>query len=216
MQLATFTIAAAVGSLTTLAFVAAAREAEPPLRIEVTIDDQVHLLTDGAKKSIEHKKRTFELGVRVAETRVFDAAGMRFEFPYDFRWSHDPDGPATFMVEGESSHVQLFVNEGLELAESDPRGENFVVEMFEMMLAEGQEIDEARLELGGSSYPATRGSATFFGSTLDVFVTCLAVGETSVIVLVQEFDSESGRGLSDEAEALLALLAESFEITADS
>jgi hypothetical protein len=209
-------LAAAFGSFSTLAVVAAMQEAEPPLRVEVTIDDQVHLLVDGTKKSIEHKKRTFELGVRVADTRVFDAAGVRFEFPRAFRWSYDPDDFVTYDVDGDDALLQIQVREGLELADGDPSARGVMTEMLELLEARRPEVEEATIDLGGVTYPATRVSANFMGTTMDALATCFAVGETAVVVIVQEFEDESGRAWTAETERMLAMLAATFEITAGS
>jgi hypothetical protein len=51
---------------------------------------------------------------------------------------------------------------------------------------------------------------------MDALATCFAVGETSVVVIVQEFEDESGRAWTAETERMLAMLAATFEITAGS
>jgi hypothetical protein len=54
------------------------------------------------------------------------------------------------------------------------------------------------------------------GTTMDALATCLAVGETSVVVIVQEFEDESGRAWTDETQRLLEMLAATFEVVSGS
>jgi hypothetical protein len=219
VQLLHLVAAAAAGSLATLAFHSPAEtvlQTEPPLRVEVTVDDQVHLLTDGERKSIEHKKRTFDIGVRVADTRVFDAAGVRFEFPRAFRWAYDGEDFDTYDVDGDDALLQIQVHEGLAMAEEDPSAAGVMAEMLEALEARRPEVEETTIDLGGVSYPATRVSANFMGTTMDALATCIAVGETTVVVIVQEYEDASGRAWTDETERLLEMLASTFVIASGS
>lgn len=183
---------------------------EPPLRMVLTLDGTEHAIVDGKEAAIEVDGKKVRVKANVLPVRTFEGAGIRFDFPRDMAWAHDPDENAeTWTLDGDDFviHVNAFPSgDPLEIAEQ-------TVKQIALTLDEGAKPKPVRSEfqlgmLTCSAYSVEVGLAGFGMSMTAI---ALPMKDRPVVILLQRSVEEQDENKA-ETQQVLELLRTTFRI----
>lgn len=179
---------------------------EPPREYTLHVDGVPHAIVPGRPLVLEGTYESPSVELAVGETRRFERAGIRFEYPAYFTWEADvEDADArTWAVAGNDFMVMV-----LDLR-AEVTTEEFAASMAEQFEGIELELGDAVCELGGERHPVRRITAYFpAGVTLVADVLVLPAEDSTRVVVFQDSAVEAGRA-SDEATRTLALVGRTF------
>ncbi len=183
---------------------------EPPLRMVLTLDGAEHPMVDGKEAEIEVAGKKVRVKANVLPVRTFSGAGIRFDFPRDMAWAHDPgEGAENWTLDGDDFviHVNAYPSgDPLELAEQ-------TVRQFARMLEKGVEPKPVRSEfqLGMFTCSAHSVEVGLAGFGISLTAVALPVKERPVVILLQR-STEGEDENKAETRQVLELLRTTFRI----
>jgi hypothetical protein len=183
---------------------------EPPLRMVLTIDGTEHAMVDGKETEIEIKGQKVKAKANVLPVRTFEGAGIRFDFPRDMAWAHEPGEDAEiWTLDGDEFviHVNSYpAGDPLVLAEETVKG---IAEKVD----EGTDPKPVRTEfqlgmLTCSAYTVEIGLAGF-GMSLTAIA--LPMKERPVVILLQRGSEDQDENKA-ETQQVMELLRTTFRL----
>lgn len=183
---------------------------EPPLRMVLNVDGTEHAMVDGKETEIEIKGQKVKAKANVLPVRTFEGAGIRFDFPRDMAWAHDPSEEAEiWTLDGDEFviHVNAYPSgDPLELAET-------TVKQIALTVDEAAAPKPVRTEfqlgmLTCSAYSVDIGLAGF-GMTLTAIA--LPMKGRPVVILLQRGTEEQDENKA-ETQQVLELLRTTFRL----
>lgn len=183
---------------------------EPPLRMVLSIDGTEHAVVDGKETELEVHGHKVKLKANVLPVRTFEGAGIRFDFPRDMAWAHEPGEDAEiWTLDGDEFviHVNAYPSgDPLELAEETVKG---IAETVDEAADPKPVRSEFQLGmLTCSAYSVEIGLAGF-GMTLTAIA--LPMKERPVVILLQR-GTESQDENKAETQQVMELLRTTFRI----
>lgn len=183
---------------------------EPPLRMVLTLDGSEHPLVDGKETEIALGDRKVKAKASVLPVRTFEGAGIRFDFPRDMAWVHEPSEDAEiWTLDGDEFviHVNSYPSgDPLSLAEE-------TVKRIALTVDEDAEPKPVRSEfqlgmLTCSAYTVEIGLAGF-GMSLTAIA--LPMKERPVVILLQRGTEEQDENKA-ETQQVMELLRTTFRV----
>lgn len=177
---------------------------DPPLRVTLQIDGQEHALVNDELVTLTIDGRQRRVKATVRPTRLFDAAGVQFEFPRHFVFEqNDSETLTRWSVDGDGVTLIVFAQKN---------GSHELAPTMLRSLSGTEEATPTELVLAGKPHRAfatevARGSVRFRFVAAD-----LAVGTTGVLLYVQSTLDDDGATSSD-SQRVLDLLAKTFVVT---
>ena len=198
--------AAAVGGRLT----APVSSEEPPLQMVLTVGGVEHRMVDGREVEIEVGGNKVKANVSVAPVRTFEGAGIRFEFPRDMAWSHQPGEEAEiWTLDGDEFviHVNSYPSgDPLELAEE-------TVKQIARTVDEANDAKPKRSEfqlgmLTCSAYSVEIGLAGF---EMSLTAIALPIEDRPVVILLQRGTEDQDEN-PEETRQVMELLRTTFRV----
>lgn len=183
---------------------------EPPLRMVLTLDGTEFAMVDGKESEIEVNGQRVKAKANVLPVRTFEGAGIRFDFPRDMAWAHEPGEEAEiWTLDGDEFviHVNSYQSgDPLALAET-------TVKQIALTVDEAAEPKPVHSEfqlgmLTCSAYTVEIGLAGFGMSLTAV---ALPMKERPVVILLQRGTEEQDENRA-ETQQVMELLRTTFRV----
>jgi len=183
---------------------------DPPLRLVLQIDGQQHRLLDGQEATLTIAGAEHKVRVAVAPTRLFDAAGVQFEFPRDTPLQFaDTGAMQTWTLDGSDVVLTLHRQHGTR----GPLAAAILSMQAEALGGATAAPAATTMDLGGTSHAAFATTLRLSSARLRLRAVDLEAGDASLTLVLQDSTGDDGND-SAECQRLLALLAKTFVVTA--
>lgn len=182
---------------------------EPPLRLALRIDGQVHALVDGQEATLQIGGRATRVVVAVEPLRRFDAAGIAFDYPRSMAFEFEQDaGLTSWTLDGNDTVVLVHLHDGGEAQVLARDMLSSVVGRFD----DEAEVAPCELRLGGKLVPGFEATAVIGDASIRWQAAGLTVAGRAVVLTVQDTLDDGKQ--SAETRAMLELLDRTLVIAA--